>query len=308
MYLLGGALSGQDIHHTSPKSLMNATHANPWQTSPTSLLRERDSFTTVNIHGYIVSISGGDEKVSNSVEMYCPLDDSTMSLPSLPYCLTKVKAVVQDNQIIVTGGRFVDQPNPINTCLVLNMDNFDMKRGMKGLEWKTHEDVLQQNRECHAMCLYKDEIWIAGGSTLNHLRSTTVEVMRYDELQHQWMTESMPSMQHPRKDFELLVIQDHLYAVGGDLEMTIECYDEQSRSWSVLTTLPSYRQHCAITTDSQAIYIFGGQDKRQQYLNTVEVYVPARKSWSPKHSKITCCPSGFAYGSVVSMNNAPVCW
>jgi N-acetylneuraminic acid mutarotase len=64
----------------------------------------------------------------------------------------------------------------------------------------------------------------------------------------------------------MVQIDGKLYLVGGWNEIngnrtlvnTIDVYDLQSQSWSVLTTVPNPKYHAGITNVGDRIYIIGG--------------------------------------------------
>ncbi len=86
---------------------------------------------------------------------------------------------------------------------------------------------------------FNGKIWIAGGSLQGGIEFTA-SVQIYDPQQKCW--EIGPSMNVKRDYANLLVVNNALYVVGGDVGndgeqklRTIEVYNEESSKWEVLT-------------------------------------------------------------------------
>jgi len=92
--------------------------------------------------------------------------------------------------------------------------------------------------------------------------------------------QSAPSMNYKRRNFKLVVLNDNLYAVGGDNDCTVEIYDEFTDSWMMETAFPHQRFNFSLTANGNKITVYGGQDKRKSGLCSVDVYDVSTCEWN----------------------------
>jgi len=101
------------------------------------------------------------------------------------------------------------------------------------------ELTLLQPRCKHAAVAFNGKIWVAGGSLQGGI-DFTASVQIYDPQRKLW--ENGPSMNAKRDYANLLVVNNALYVVGGDVgddgeqkTRTIEVYNNDSGKWDVVT-------------------------------------------------------------------------
>jgi hypothetical protein len=87
------------------------------------------------------------------------------------------------------------------------------------------------------MIAFNDKLWVAGGKHENEYLND-VEV--FDFKIGIWK-EQINKMNRKRVDFKLEVINNNLYAIGGDigyndLLITIEKYDNYNNNWNIITS------------------------------------------------------------------------
>lgn len=92
--------------------------------------------------------------------------------------------------------------------------------------------------------------------------------------------EEAPCMTRQRRNFQLLVVDDNLYAIGGDDDCTIEMFDEYSNSWLLVSSFPQYRKNFAATSVGKRIVVSGGQDRRKGGLRSIDVFDVSCGEWN----------------------------
>ncbi|MCL2643585.1 MAG: hypothetical protein FWD52_08800 [Candidatus Bathyarchaeota archaeon] len=115
---------------------------------------------------------------------------------------------------------------------------------------------------------------------------------------------SQTSMNDPRSDLGVVVVEGKIYAIGGGASVASpgsvgrgfvginECYDPVSDTWIVLKSMPTPRGNFIIVTCQGKIYCIGGADGTiyplgppvLRPLDIVEVYDPATDMWESKAS------------------------
>jgi hypothetical protein len=144
---------------------------------------------------------------------------------------------------------------------------------------------LTTGRSHHSVVSYNGLLWIAGGIlTGQWIATNNVEVLNP-------LTGTIipaPSMLRNRLQPKLLVIDDCLYAVGGDMEGTvrsissIERFDLTKPGWVYVTFFhePRRRAKCAITAVDHKIYVFGGSTDGGNTLSSWDFYNTRTKVWA----------------------------
>jgi hypothetical protein len=144
---------------------------------------------------------------------------------------------------------------------------------------------LTTGRSHHSVVSYNGLLWIAGGIlTGQWIATNNVEVLNP-------VTGTIipaPSMLRNRLQPKLLVIDDCLYAIGGDMEGTvrsissIERFDLTKPGWVYVTFFhePRRRAKCAITAVDHKIYVFGGSTDGGNTLSSWDYYNTRTKVWA----------------------------
>lgn len=320
--LIGGSFSEQSVSKISCSRPNH--HLQPMAEIPTP----RDGFSAVESCGFLYLFSGEGDRVSKSVEVYDILANKWRAPVALPRQIRQSQGVVIEDQMVWIGGEDVQTSLPLDTLLVAEPAGEDeVKCGSGFLHWMGCTARLQHPRTHHAAVVYRNKLWVAGGIEHDRFMSNSVETLSLvdesgnflglptraldapaytnDSFEGNEFVEAAP-MNSKRRNFNLLVADDKLYAVGGDDEGTIEMYDEKSSSWLVITRLPEFRRHfsscvAGITMTNPAdmvtqspgadvavsssylncecIYIFGGQDVRRNGLRSVDIYNVTTGQW-----------------------------
>lgn len=302
IYTIGGAFNSDQVNCFVPSSCKLTWYA------AGDCEEDRESSAVTSVRGYIVSVSGEGDDCASTAEIFSPIENAWASLPSLECGVQQTACVSIDDNVLVIGGRDVNSESPVAVIQKLGLNLSKSKlSNLNG--WTCCDGVLADARYGHAAVVYNDEIYVAGGTTEDETYSATVEVLSYEN-GHVVHNRKVSSMVHGRKNFQLVVINDRLYAVGGDHadeNVSIECYDLENDRWEIVSTFPTYRQHFACVTDGEMIYVFGGQSRRRQFSSSWDCYNPSTNVWSESDNKL---PSnqGFSHGSAVTLNFANMSW
>lgn len=229
----------------------------------TSMTSRRGTFKTeaVALGGLVVVVSGDDDDAVGTLEAYNPLSDTWEDLPPLPQRLMLVAAASQGTKLYISGG--IDKATGQYSDAVFCLD----KSGAPGEQWTTLKSKLLIPRIGHASASINGALWIAGGqfadSDTSSSSASSVEV--YDMKTEKWVRG--PSMIAERIWFRLLVIQDKLYAIGGDVDSkgssltpTIERYCARQNQWEKVADFTKVRRVFSTSSVGSKIYIFGGRD------------------------------------------------
>jgi len=301
IYTVGGAFNSDQVNCFVPSSCKLTWFA------AGDCEEDRESSAVTSVRGYIVSVSGEGD-CAGAAEIFSPIENSWAALPSLQCAVQQTACVSIDDNVLVIGGRDADSESPVPVIQSLSL-NLSKSRLTNISDWSCCDGVLADARYGHAAVVFNDEIYVAGGTTADETYSATVEVLSYDK-GHVTHNRKVSSMMRGRKNFQLVVVHDKLYAVGGDYSddnVSIECYDIENDKWDIVSSFPTYRQHFASVTDGEFIYVFGGQSRRRQFLSSWDCFNPSTNVWSESNNKM---PSreGFSHGCAVTLNFANLSW
>jgi N-acetylneuraminic acid mutarotase len=259
--LIGGG--NMDEGHESYKRSDHLDVATGEWSVCTSMTNRRGTFKTeaVALGGLVVVVSGDDDDAVGTLEAYDPLTDTWEDLPPLPQRLMLVAAASEGKKLYISGG--IDKATGQYSDAVFCLN----KAGNPGEEWTTLKSKLLSPRVGHASASINGALWIAGGqfadSDNGSSSASSVEV--YDLESQKWV--KGPSMIAERIWFRLLVIQDTLYAIGGDVDSkgssltpTIERLNNRQNVWEKVADFTKVRRVFSTSSVGSKIYIFGGRD------------------------------------------------
>ena len=139
--------------------------------------------------------------------------------------------------------------------------------------------MFTRSRSGHAAIIYGTKIYVAGGSlagsTFPDIGSSHVEY--YDATTCSWVEHV--AMKIKRVNFDLLIIKDKLYAVGGDSNSqldTIESFDGEA--WKIITQFPCKRSYSSVFNIGSMIFIVGGKVSRDTPSNC-DVFCTSSNQW-----------------------------
>ena len=114
-----------------------------------------------------------------------------------------------------------------------------------------NETKLKNVRKMNAITYFDNKIWIVGGS-INGINTKLVEI--FDFKTGLWKEEENKLIKE-RLNLKLQIIDDELYAIGGDIneylsteQFSIEKFDKKTRTWSIVQEkINNYNQFPIIT-------------------------------------------------------------
>lgn len=298
-YTLGGAFESSQVNCFLPKS-------SKWYTS-VDMLEEREQSEVVAVRGYIVAVSGESDSATGKVEVFSPYENVWSELPSLPAGVRYGAVVSMNDQVIVIGGVDTETNEVLSSAYTLD---FGAVMRKSKASWTCSEEVMIEGRYGHSAVVYDGRIWIAGGSTVTDRYSADVETVAFED-GRLVVGEDIAPMNCGRRNFKLLVVNDNLYAVGGDEEGegSIEWYNPVSGEWEISTKFTSYRRNFAATTDGENIFVFGGQSKRRAFLSTWDCFNVRTNSWTISNANMPANGTpGFSHGCAINMNFETLVW
>lgn len=146
---------------------------------------------------------------------------------------------------------------------------------------------LPEHPTQHAGASHSEYLYVCGGLDRNRVLSS---MWRYNTVVETW--QRMPDMLSPRADHVMLEIEDNLYVCGGWCEEneaenrrlveTIDMYNPQTRSWKVVTRIPTPKYHAGIVAVETKIYIIGGFYSDSMFdraSSTIEFYDIEKGEW-----------------------------
>eukprot|EP01038_Epipyxis_sp_PR26KG_P005149 gene5149-7169_t len=297
-----------------------------------------DGFDAVCHQGVIFVISGLNNSSNGIVEIYNIFQNKWIKLHSIPDSSTYSSAVSSGVDLYVIGGV---ESNQMRSSAVYKLKRFSLPgnnvstvrvradrawssdsahsnddRISHSLDenddncWSLCDHRLLIGRSHHSSIAFKGNIWIAGGfiGTTRLLATSTVEI--FDMQNSVWS--KGPQMVHCRLCPKLVVMEDVLYAVGGDMfenlrisRPTIERFNEASNSWEIVTEYPCSRYNAAIVGSNTEIFTFGGMslvdwDKFDVKANTwASQLLTSEKSeimgQIPGRNKVLCCAKSIFF-------------
>ena len=130
--------------------------------------------------------------------------------------------------------------------------------------------------------------------------------------------EEGPSLTRNRLFGNLLIVNDSLYAIGGDVDdsgqqllvtRSIERFNDELNTWEYVTTFKDERKGFSTCAIGNKIYVFGGSDLSETYNDTWDVYCVQSGVWeSTKLSSYHKMPQIDDWGQCVSIPNCKVTW
>jgi hypothetical protein len=247
-----------------------------------SMTSRRGTFKTeaVALGGLVVVVSGDDDDAIGTLEAYNPVADTWEDLPPLPQRLMLVAAASEGKKLYISGG--IDKMTGQYSDTVFCLD-----KGIAKCKWTTLESKLLSPRIGHASASSNGALWIAGGQfadcdTTSTSSASSVEV--YDFKTKLWTPG--PSMTAERIWFRLLVIQDTLYAIGGDVDSkgssltpSIERLNMRENVWEKVADFTKVRRVFSTSSVGSKIYIFGGRDVNYGTLQDWDCFDVNTKQW-----------------------------
>jgi len=127
------------------------------------------------------------------------------------------------------------------------------------------------------------------------------DLWSYDLVSNTWT--ALASMNQGRAGLGVAVVGDSIFAIGGRTATggpctggplsSVERYDVDTNTWSIVASLPSARSDLAAATVGGKIYVFGGCDASGAFLSDVDVYDPETDTWSTAPTDMPTARAGM---------------
>lgn len=160
--------------------------------------------------------------------------------------------------------------------------------------WRYLTEIPHIKQGSYGTAVLNNCIYVIGGSYDINLDNEDVHPFgfKYNPLTSEWST--IKPMNFDRCRFSLNVIEGSLIAVGGHSEglfqrvdnhegqnvATVERYDVNTDSWTILTELPEYRSQHAGCSYETSLYISGGIDHYGNVLDSFYQYDNSTDKWT----------------------------
>ncbi|XP_049328080.1 kelch-like protein 33 isoform X1 [Astyanax mexicanus] len=150
---------------------------------------------------------------------------------------------------------------------------------LKRVEWRMLGDLPEKPRFSHSVGVIRGKLYIVGGRHYYGKSDTMKSTYRYDPMQNSWIR--LADMNERRGSFALVVLDDKLYAMGGNVDAelnteTVEVYFPDTDSWSFVHPLDQTLSGHAASVWNGNIYISGGFDCTYQCLVSMLQYHPEK--------------------------------
>ena len=227
VYLVGGKSSLGDDANT--KALQTVWRLNindevlKWQ-EINHLNEKRYFFGGTVFRGTLVVAGGYDGNcLLNSVEFYLAATDEWKASSPLPKRTCAFALVATDEHLYALGG--------INECSAGAYRISNLQRNWEEIA------PMQIPRRWFAAVVCNGIIYAIGGQTDSEQNKATSTVEKYDFSKEKWVF--VNSMNTERNSLRACVMNGKIYVVGGfdtskKLIKTVECYDPEKNSWSVV--------------------------------------------------------------------------
>ena len=143
---------------------------------------------------------------------------------------------------------------------------------------------LRTGRSHHSCIAYQDKIWVVGGITRDSVYAgKLVELLNPVD----GTCEAGPDVITPRFSPHLLILDDILFCIGGDMVGHVRCigsierFDPLTCAWQHEATFPMKRTKCSVFSYNDRIYVFGGSNPADPYtMTTWDYYCIKTKRWA----------------------------
>ena len=228
----------------------------------------------------IYAIGGIDSEGAtlDKVEAYNTLTDTWTEVAPLPIAVHHPAAISYEGILYVIGG-YTDGFNPSSAVFM-----YDPKTD----SWSRAAD-MSIARGALTVEVIDGIIYAVGGASTEepnrHILLGTNEA--YDPVKDRWETKApMPT---PREHLASGIVGGKMYVIGGrttgkvggpDTNLDInEEYDPASDTWRLRAPMPSKRGGIAGSSTTEAIFIFGGEQRFRGSFWNNEQYLPASDTW-----------------------------
>lgn len=223
--------------------------------------RHESAFVQVGNRFYLLGGRG-----SRPVDVYDPVANTWQPASYPPIEIHHFQAVVYNNLIYILGAYTGPFPYEDDISAVIIYDPAHDT-------WQIGPAGIDRPRGSAGAVLYNGQIYLVGGVIGGHgPQATTVGWFdAFNPCTHTWT--SLPDMPHPRDHFQVVVVEDKLYAAGGRITGSdnfadntigpVDIFDFASGSWSSLPSpagdIPTMRAGSMTTVIDDEVIVIGGE-------------------------------------------------
>ncbi|XP_076018592.1 kelch-like protein 9 [Genypterus blacodes] len=149
---------------------------------------------------------------------------------------------------------------------------------VRAMEWRKLGEMPETPRFSHEVAVLNGQLYVIGGKSYYGISDTLNSVYRYDLLQNSW--ERLADLQEKRCYFSVIVLNEKLYAIGGqcepDYSQSVERFCPTANSWSFTKPLDQpLSGHVAKVLQGQ-IFVSGGLNQDYNCLASMALYHPEK--------------------------------
>uniref|UniRef100_A0AAQ5WW11 BTB domain-containing protein n=1 Tax=Amphiprion ocellaris TaxID=80972 RepID=A0AAQ5WW11_AMPOC len=214
------------------------------------------------------------------VELYgSALKEFGFSLPkSQDYCRVRRPKDV----VVLVGG---DQLNPDMGRRIPSRELWfanSLRSGtglVKEIEWRRLGEIPDKPKFRHGVAVMEGMLYVVGGCYFYAKDDMMKSAYRYDPVKDSW--KRLADMHELRSNFSVVVLEERLYAIGGDKEInanidSVETYNPDTDSWSFVQPLDQALSGYAVAVLNEGIFISGGFNCKYVCLVSMFLYHPER--------------------------------
>lgn len=276
IYVIGGCAMKSDgakpATLTALSSVEKYNLKNGTWTKGVYMSEKRYYAASTSLNGKIYVFGGSG---LSSIYSYKPGDVGWDESGTLPYNLCGMSVCSYENKILIIGGMNDDFEA---TDVILSYDT-----STKVVVTLGTLDAADGKRECHKSFIYKDNIYIIGGSDGTFGYSN---VLVYN-LKTKMVSSTFP-MSHSRVNFAAWVKDNYLYVAGGSAELPCEAeiytdgefvdLNSTDKIWNPIQMLPKALLGAASVAVGDGFYMLGGainnQCKNGEEVENNTIYYP----------------------------------
>ncbi len=234
-------------------------------------------YTTVS---FIVPNLGGAALVPEEKE----------SLGALPEAITSFGAAVNNNAIYAYGGNTGGAHSYSNDQQFNKLVRLDLKNN-KGWETIAEGARVQGN----ALVSHGSSVILVGGFTATNAKGekgnlvSQSAVNQYDLRTGKWS--DLPNLPEPRSSMDAIVLNGHLYAIGGwnmkgnsdETEWHKTAWrlplENSKREWEPIAPPPFQRRAVAVAAHKDRVFVIGGMNENSETTTETCVFDPKSNTW-----------------------------
>uniref|UniRef100_A0A3Q1GR30 Si:ch211-63p21.8 n=1 Tax=Acanthochromis polyacanthus TaxID=80966 RepID=A0A3Q1GR30_9TELE len=149
---------------------------------------------------------------------------------------------------------------------------------VKEIEWRSLGEIPDKPKFRHGVAVMEGMLYVVGGCYF-YAKNDMMKSAYYDPVKDSW--KRLADMQELRSNFSVVVLQERLYAVGGDKEInanidSVEMYNPDTESWSFVLPLDQALSGYGVSILNEGIFISGGFNCKYVCLVSMFLYHPER--------------------------------